>query len=37
MIDTELFAEEVFTELKLRNINLVEKSFNTLNDVLNLK
>lgn len=37
LIDTELFMEEIYTELKLRNIIVVEKEFKTISDIKSLK
>lgn len=37
LVDTRLFMEEIFTEIRLRNITVVEKKFSTLEDVMSLK
>lgn len=37
LVDTRLFIEEIFTELKLRNVSIVETQFKSIADVMGLK
>lgn len=36
LIDTELFIEEILTELKLRKVTLISKKFSSPTDIQNL-